>query len=158
MRDVERLRQALEPVARQARGLAWHKERPWRTDTHVWLEREVPTVDLHDLGRKLALEVVDTGAALGPELEAGALRLVTGRGRHSLTGPVLPRVTSERVREHCQEQGWQFHADGAARLIWIFDPARAPAAARGALPWWVLAWGGLVVALGLWVCATRLGQ
>jgi hypothetical protein len=155
--DVERLREALAPVARQARGLSWHKERPWKAESHVWEERGVPTLDLHDLGRKLALLVVDTAAELGPSLDAGAVRLITGRGRHSLTGPVLPRITVERLQEHCDDEGWGFHADGAARLMWVFDPDRAPPAARGTLPWWVILWGLVVVGLAVWVCATRLG-
>ena len=157
MSDVARLRDALAPVARKARGLSWNEERPWLPETHVWLERGVPTLDLHDLGRKLALQVVDTAAELAPTLEAGAVRLITGRGRHSLTGPVLPRLTADRLREHCEAEGWSFHADGAARLMWIFDPDRAPPAARGALPWWVILWGLVVLGLGLWVCANRLG-
>lgn len=156
MSDVARLRAALAPVERRARGLAWNAERPWRAETHVWLERGVPTIDLHDLGRKLALDCVDLGSALGVDLDAGALRFIVGRGRHSTTGPVLPRVTVAHLRELCDEHGWQFHADGAARLVLILDPDRAPPAARGALPWWIWAWGLVVVALAVWVCGARL--
>jgi hypothetical protein len=154
--DIEILREALAIVERRAQGLAWNKERPWRTATHVWEERRVPTVDLHDLGRKLALLTIDTLAELGPELSAGSVRIVVGRGRHSLTGPVIPGLAADRLREHCQESGWQFHADGAARLMWIFDPDRAPPAARGALPWWIWAWLAVVVALAVMVCGARL--
>ncbi len=157
MTDLVRLQHALEPVEKGAHGLAWHRERPWRCDTHLWEERSVPTIDLHDLGRKLALDTVEAVALIGPDLEAGAVRLIVGKGTHSLTGPVLPRVTVERLRELCTANGWSFHADGAARLVWVFDPDRAPPAARGDLPWWIWTWLAAMLLLGLWVCAARLG-
>lgn len=146
MDDVARLRQALKPVEKDARGLPWAKERPWKTETHVGLDAGVPTVDLHDLGRKTASQAVDAAVALGPELEAGAFFLVVGRGRRSVGGPVLPGVVDEKLRAAAQEHGWQIRRPRAGRFGVIVDRSKAPPAATGALGWAFWLWM-LIVAL-----------
>lgn len=140
--DVARLQRALLPVQEAATSLSWNAERPWTVETHVGLDAGVPTVDLHDLGRKTAVQAVELSCELAPDLQIGALFFVVGRGRRSIGGPVLPRVVGERLREICAEQGWRLREPRAGRYAVIIDPARAPASATGALGWgfwlWVL--------------------
>ncbi len=156
MDDLARLRDHLAPVEKAAEQLAWNKERPWRGQTHVGVQHRVLTVDLHDLGRATALQVVDTLPWAAGALDTGAMRLITGRGRHSLTGPVLPGVVRERLSELCKEHDWTFHMDGSGRLVVIWDPARAPRAATGALPLWVWFWLVGMVAVLLATCVRRM--
>lgn len=153
MDDVARLQQALGPVQKAARGLPWAKERPWTTATHVGWDGRVPTVDLHDLGRKQAAEVVDAVVSLAGELDTGAVFLVVGRGRRSLTGAVLPTVVRDRLVPLCTERGWQLRIPRAGRFTILVDPARAPAAATGALGWGFWIWALIIAtatALAVW--------
>lgn len=156
MDDVGRLRQALHGVEGASTALRWASERPWRTDTHVFWQSSVPTVDLHDLNAKLAKRVVAEVVAIEADLTSGAVCLVTGLGRRS-TGPaVLGKVVSGALRRAAQDTDWEVRPAGAARWMVIFDPSAAPAAATGALGWgfWLLV--VLFAAAVILVLATKL--
>ena len=58
---LDELKSFLSPVEAHASSLFWADERPWRTSTHVKVDRGTLTLDLHDLdviGAKRALDVV----------------------------------------------------------------------------------------------------
>jgi len=154
--DLQRLAEHLAPVETGAVRLPWGKQRPWRTATHLWVRGRVLTVDLHDLGRALALQVVDALPWAAENLDTGALRLITGRGRHSVTGPVLPGLVRDRLRELSEDHDWTWRMDGAGRLVVIWDPDRAPPAARGALPLWIWLWLAGMAAVLLATCLRRM--
>ncbi len=140
--DIERIRELLREIEKPASELRWARENPaaaWRVNTHTTVERGVVTIDLHDLGQKLARRVLSICEKAGPDLEAGAIRFVTGRGRHSATGPVLRQVVGDALVAQCKRHGWAMHPQGGARFILIVDPQKAPAAARGATEWPVVA-------------------
>lgn len=140
MTDVARLREALAGVQGAAGGLPWARERPWRTDSHVWDERGLPVVDLHDLGRKLASQAVRTAAALAPELDAASVCFITGAGRRSIGKGVL-RDDTTRELQQAVAQGGYFRPLGPGRMVFVADPSRAPAAATGklGLGFWLMA-------------------
>jgi len=133
MTDVEQLRRSLASVERGATDLPWAKERPWRAETHVWVEGGLPVVDLHDLGTKLADKAVRRAAAVSADLQAGAVCFVTGRGRRSIGPGVVRRVTEEALRAHCAERGCYYRPAGPGRLVLVVDPSRAPVSATGRL-------------------------
>ena len=149
MDDVARLRAALHPVEHAARSLPWASNRPWRPDTHVGLSSAVPTVDLHDLGRKQAELAVDQVVEIAERLQAGAVFFVVGRGRHSIGGAVLPAVVGDRLREVGADRGWRVRTPRSGRYALIIDPSRAPAAATGALGWGFWLWMAFVVGAAL---------
>jgi hypothetical protein len=131
--DLRSLAEALGPVEPKADKLPWAGERPWRTQTHLWSEGGLPTVDLHDLGPALAKAVVATLAEQGEGLQTGAVCLITGRGRHSLGRAVLPQVVGEALQSIAQTHGWRVRQGAAGRIILITNERAAPRAATGAL-------------------------
>lgn len=119
---VTRLRLALVEVERGARNLPW-SGRPgdtWTTREYVRLERGVPAVDLHDLDRDLAREVVDEVLALRAEL-GPVVRLITGRGRHSDNGKAVLR---ELVQQRLSAAGVRFDARAPGHLDVRLAPER----------------------------------
>ena len=150
MDDVARLRAALAPIEQAATGLHWAQQRPWRAETHVFWQSAVPTVDLHDLNAKLARQLVGRVVELH-DVSAGAVCLVTGRGRHSMGQGVLGKVVGSALRKAAAGTDWQVRPAGASRWVVVFDRDNAPAAATGALGWglWLLAlaFGAAVIAV-----------
>jgi hypothetical protein len=139
--DLAVLAEALAAIEPKADKLPWASERPWRTETHLWVEAGVPTIDLHDLGPALAKAVVGTLAQVGEALSAGAVCLITGRGRHSLGRAVLPQVVGEALGDIAHARGWRLRQGAAGRLILITNEHSAPRAARGTLgpAFWIAA-------------------
>jgi hypothetical protein len=140
MDDVTRLREALKPVEKAARGLPWAKTRPWTVRSHVGLDRGVPIIDLHDLGTRQAEQVCDAVIQQADALQTGACFLITGVGRHSTGKAVLPQVVRTRMGAACQQRGWQLRIPRAGRFTVLIDASKAPAAATGALSWLTWAW------------------
>jgi hypothetical protein len=140
------LARALAPLEQAATSLAWNAERPWRPQTHLWIEQRVPVVDLHDLSIALALRAVETIAAT--PLEGGAVHLVTGKGRHNVDGRSrLREAVGERLDELAVAQGWAVRVPMVGRYTLLTDLDAAPPAAAGRLePWF---WIGLVGFLAL---------
>lgn len=136
--DLALLRDRLLEIEKPASQLNWARENParaWKVNSHTTVERGVVTVDLHDLGRKLAQRIVQICEDQGSSLQTGAVRFVTGRGRHSVTGPVLREVVGDALVKACKRNSWGMHAEGGARFILIIDPERAPASATGSQTW-----------------------
>ena len=136
--DLDLLRDRLLEIEKPASQLTWARENParaWTVRTHTSIEKGVVTVDLHDLGRKLAQRIVQICENQGADLRTGAVRFVTGRGRHSVTGPVLREVVADALVKACKRNGWGMHAEGGARFILIIDPEKAPASATGNQTW-----------------------
>ena len=146
MDDLTRLREALGDVEKAARGLPWAKERPWRVDTHVFVESDLPVIDCHDLGTRQTEQVCDAVIEHGPHLQAAATALITGRGRHSVGPARLPQVVRQRLGEACRTHGWRLRIPRAGRFVVVIDPKRAPAAATGALGWGFWLWVAFVAA------------
>jgi len=150
--DIETIRALLEEIEKPARQLQWARDNPkraWTVKTHTAIERGVVTIDLHDLGQKLSRRILSICERSGPELHTGAVRFVTGRGRNSVTGPVLREVVGNALLAQCKRHGWNMHAEGGARFILIIDAKKAPKSARGALEWPILAGGVGFLALTL---------
>lgn len=93
-------------------------------------------LDLHDLSTGLAVRAVERVAALAQSLEGGAVVLVTGRGRHSVSGRSALRSAVRAVLvELARSRGWDVHPLGPARLALVVDRGRAPAHVTGRLGW-----------------------
>lgn len=150
MNDVAVLRGRLAGVEAEAREQPWADQRPWRAETHVAWDGELPVVDLHGLKAGLARRAVRATVGAVGELEAGAVCFVTGRGRHSVgPGGVLGAVVRKELqRAGADQPTWSARPHGAARWVWIHDPERAPAAATGAL-----GWGFVVLMVGFAIAA-----
>jgi hypothetical protein len=150
--ELRTIATALAAVEKGAKGLPWAKERPWLVSSHLWVEAEVPTIDLHDLGPSLAEKTVDIVAGLAPELTGGAVRFITGRGRHSVGPAVLPRVVGAALHHHATEQGWRVRGGRPGTLLLITDPNAAPNIASGGLGlgFWLMAIAMAVAAV--WAC------
>ena len=136
--DLELLRDQLQEIEKPASQLQWARQNParaWRVATHTTIERGVVTIDLHDLGRKIAQRVVQICEKNGPSLSTGAVRFVTGRGRHSVTGPVLREVVGDALVACCKRHDWGMHPEGGARFILIIDADKAPSSATGTNNW-----------------------
>ena len=104
-------------------------------------QQALPVVDLHDLNRRCARDATQAVCAIGADLEAGAVRFVTGRGRHSLgAGGVLVHTVRKELQKTCAETGWRFRGGGAGWIL-ITDEERAPRSAKGELGpmFWLLA-------------------
>ena len=153
--DVERLSRVLTPIEALARSQRWDDERPWRVDTHLWVEDGLVVLDLHDLGakgaKKLMRAVLDEVGK--QEMTSGALAFVTGRGRHSSGGPVLRELVGRRLHDAIQDrEAWSMHVIGAGRICLVTDPKRAPRKATNSLGlgFWLLLAG--LAAAAVWAC------
>ena len=145
------LRRTLSHIQEGARSLRWADERPWRVDGHIWLEHDLPVIDLHDLNVRLAREAVRAAAAAADQLRCGALCFVTGRGRHSMGPPALRGMVAAELRRACKKNpSWDQRAGHAGRWMLITDPSRAPRVATGQLG--LVFWLGVVLfsALAIW--------
>ncbi|MBN1336022.1 MAG: hypothetical protein JXB39_08690 [Deltaproteobacteria bacterium] len=145
--DLIRLRERLQPVEEGAADLPWARERPWRGETHTWLEGDLLVVDLHDLDVATSRKVLQVVEAEAPHLESGAVAFVTGRGRHSLGPGVLHEVMRRELALIRHRHGWGHVPSGSGRQVLLLDPARAPARVTGRLPW--AFWAGVLVFVGL---------
>lgn len=147
-RDLQRLARQLGHLEDKARSLEWNAQRPWRPQTHIWTEKLVPMVDLHDLSIRLALEALEGVVEVAGEMDCGAVCLVTGRGRHSVDGRSrLREAVQEEAHSLCRERGWVCRDSQPGRLILVMDAARAPAWASGGLG--LAVWIGIAAFLGL---------
>jgi hypothetical protein len=124
--------------------LAWNDERPWRPDTHVWGETGTPTIDLHDLSVRIAVECVQATVDEAGTLKSGALVFVTGRGSHSIGGksPLKEAVTQTLV-DAAQDNGWRLRPGAPGRLVLVIDESAANAQASGRLG--PVAWAAIVL-------------
>lgn len=129
---VAALHAALADVERQARGQRWDADRPWRRATHVWWQDAVVVVDLHDLKARLAKAAVRAVVPVARQEGLAAVTFVTGRGRHSARGSVLPGVVRKALRDQ-ELPGARLVQSGAGRLTLVLDPRRAPAHLREGL-------------------------
>lgn len=112
--------------------LRWADKRPWRAETHIRWAGDLPEIDLHDLDARHARKAVQLAA--GQHLDTGAMRFVTGRGRHTLgPGGVLGGVVRGELVKLADGRDWIVRPSGPARWLLITDPERAPASATGAL-------------------------
>ena len=146
--DIPLLRRSLEDVETRAKSLSWSERRPWKTTTHVWSEHDLPVIDLHDLNVRLARSAVRRLIDIAPRMSAGAICLITGRGRHSMGPPALRGMVASELRKACEaEPEWRQRPGHAGRWMLITDPARAPHIATGELGIWF--WIGMVLFLAL---------
>lgn len=155
--DLRRLRKWTATLEDEARSLAWAKERPWRRETHLWVESGLPVVDLHDLDVRLARQLAQDLDF--NELQGGAICFITGRGKHSVSGrSALREAVSGVLQARAQEEGWQLRPAGAGRLILVTDGAMAPAHTSGRLS--PVFWLGVVafLALASWLCLGAPGR
>lgn len=145
--DVRRLLGALSGIAQEARKLSWARERPWKTESHLWVEEPIPVIDLHDLSVSLAIQAVEQVVDRHAQLQSGAIGFITGVGSHSSHGAKLHPAVGGYLGRACAdhaEDGWSFRADGPGRFVLITDPAKAPASVQTSLP---LGFGWLLLAL-----------
>jgi hypothetical protein len=137
--DVRRIQHVLSRIERDAKKLPWAKERPWKTDTHVWSEDGLPVVDLHDLSVGLGRKVTERVIKL--TIGTGAVSFITGQGRNSI-GPsqLKGAVSSILMRAVDQNADWSLRPDGPGRYVLITDPDKAPRIAQTSLPvgFWLL--------------------
>ncbi len=153
--DIEQLAAVLAPIEATARGQRWDRERPWRVETHLWVEEGLVVLDLHDLGAKGAKQAVRTVLALASDkgLASGAVAFVTGRGRRSAGNPVLKELVGRRLAAAAGDHAdWSMHVVGAGRICLVTDPSKAPRKAQNSLGWgfWLLVAG--LVAAAVWAC------
>jgi hypothetical protein len=134
----------------------WDGERPWRATTHVVWEGALPVVDLHDLKARNARLVLRRLVAEADALEAGAVLVVCGRGRHSVGPPVLHRLTGDVLAAAARDRdGWRVDPRGSAAWLLVTRPDAAPAVARGASTWFLAAFFLLVVGAVAWLLLGR---
>ena len=131
--DIALLRGMLEEISLDARQLPWAATQPWKESSHIWMEKGLPVVDLHDLNAKLAKRVVRKCLRKASELEAGALCIITGIGRNSIGEATLRNISIDMIGKAASENGWGFHPMGPGRLVLVIDPERAPPSATGRL-------------------------
>ncbi|MFH1466285.1 MAG: hypothetical protein ABIO70_18015 [Pseudomonadota bacterium] len=143
--DLPRLRAALAPLEAEAAALPWARERPWRVATHCRVEAELLHLDLHDLNARAAREALRIVEDIGPTLESGAVRVVTGVGRHSLGPGVMGDLARRELSAQCTRHGWSYHPAGAGALVLVIDPMRAPGRAFSSLG--PVFWAGVILAL-----------
>lgn len=151
MDDVDRLRRRLAALDEAARSHPWDRQRPWRVATHVRWDGELPAIDGHDLSARHLAVALREVADHPDDLRGGALRVITGRGKHSaVAGGVLSDVVHEVLGPAATTHGWWLRPSGPGAWLLVVDPAAAPAAATGRLGWgfWLLA-AGFAAAAGL---------
>ena len=142
MDDIERIQSVLKQVASEAMQLSWYQERPWRTDTHVWMHKGLPMVDLHDLNTKLAKKTLRLLIREAEAINAGAICFITGVGRGSIGGPTIRNMSIGILGDKAAAKGWGFHPMGDGRLVIIIDPEKAPPISTGQMSPFL--WGGMI--------------
>lgn len=155
--DIASIRRALKTVQASASGLDWAAERPWRTDSHVWEEGGVVTVDLHDLNARLAKKVLALTTEMGPDLVGGGLIYVTGQGRHSVGLPVLKSITIGTLVRLERERGWRQRDLGAGRVLLAVDEAKLPARYAPRTPLWIPAFFLVFCTALAWTLPLKVG-
>jgi len=149
--DLAGLSDDLGEIEEAAKELDWAEERPWRRDTHLWIEQGVPVIDLHDLNVRLGKAVV--AQADFDAVATGAVILVTGVGRHSMgSGSALRRAVSGKLGHRAAASGWELRPLGSGRLLLVVDPQRAPRWVSGGLGWPLKLGIAAFVAAAVWVC------
>jgi hypothetical protein len=131
--DLALLRNLLAEISIDAKRLPWAATQPWKESTHIWMEKGLPVVDLHDLNAKLAKRVVRKTLRKAGDLEAGALCIITGIGRNSIGEATLRNISIDIIGKAASENGWGFHPMGPGRLVLVVDEERAPPSATGRL-------------------------
>ncbi len=132
--DVELLAEATRHVEERAKQLPWADKRPWKTSSHIWLERGVPTLDLHDLGQSLAQEVLRITVLSTEKMTCGAVMVITGAGKHSVGNhSVIKAMVADQLRVLSQTRDWEFSPRGPGKFLLVYDREKAPPAARGEL-------------------------
>lgn len=107
-------------------------------------ESGTPTVDLHDLSVRIAVECVHATVDEGGSLQSGAVVFVTGRGRHSIGGKSpLKEAVTQSLLDAAQEHGWRLRTGAPGRLVLIMDESAANAQARGRLG--PMAWAAILL-------------
>ena len=141
--DLERLRTQLAAIEEEAGELPWAHERPWRTRSHVRIERDMVLVDLHNLNARCARRAVREVTKAGHDLRCGAVTFVVGVGSHSIGPGVLGDVAAGVSSKHAPKHGWSYHPAGKGALVLVTDPSKAPAQASSDLGpfFWTIAGG-----------------
>lgn len=158
MDDVDRLRDWLGFLDTAARSQPWDAQRPWRVRTHLRWEGELPTLDGHDLSARNCAAALRTIVERAEQLDTGAVRVVTGRGTHSVrAGGVLSGVVREVFGPACEANGWRLRPHGPGAWVLVTDSSKAPDALTGAVGWgcWALVLG--LVAAVVAVLSRALG-
>lgn len=155
--DIHPIRVALDQVQKEAKTLDWAAERPWRTDSHVWEEGGVVTVDLHDLNASLAKRVLALTTEMGPDLEGGGIIFVTGQGRHSVGLPVLKSITVGMLVRLERERGWRQRDLGAGRVLLAVDEERLPGRYGPGTPLWIPAFFIFFCGALAWTLPLKVG-
>jgi hypothetical protein len=130
----EILQKGLEDIAIDARKLPWYSENPWKTNTHIWIEKEMPVIDLHATNVKLTQKILKLSVRLAEKHEFSSLCFITGIGINSIGDATLKNVVLKHLGEIAIEKQWGFHPLGPGRFVVIIDPDRAPPIATGQLP------------------------
>lgn len=155
--DLHLVQAALTAIETGSQSLRWAKERPWRTDTHVWMDHGVVTVDLHDLNAAWTKKVVDGVAEIADRLGSGGLIFVTGRGRHSIGVPVLRQVVGGRLLRFERERGWRQRDIGSGRMLLVVDEGRIPKRYREGTPLWIAGFFLAFVIAAAWSLPLEVG-
>jgi len=132
--DIRLLSDALTSVEQDAKGLRWAKDRPWKCASHIWEERDLPVIDLHDLSAGLTKKLLKNVEPIATELASGGVVFVTGVGRHSVGLPVLRRVVSGFLIRLERERGWRQRDVGGGRLLLVVDEHQIPEFWRSQTP------------------------
>ena len=139
--NLEQLRLALREIEEPARRLPWAAERPWRAETHTWVEGALVVVDLHDLSVRLALRVV--GCLDDDRLDA--VCLITGRGKHMGGHSRLRRAVGEALVLLAERRGWATWSGSPGRIMIAVDPSEMPSEPTS----WMLVLVGALVVVGV---------
>ena len=104
--ELANLRELLRPLEAHAASLPWARERAWRLDTHVRLDRGTMTIDLHDIDAEGTRKMLDV--IIQNREQMGRLRIITGRGKHSSNSrPVIRPLVQERLNQVARQLDWQ---------------------------------------------------
>ena len=148
--DIEVICSVLPKIESEASRLRWAKNRPWTLKTHVWFENSLPMVDLHDLNAKLAKKSLQSILQAHSKIETGAICFITGVGKNSNIKPAMRNMVLNLLHKAAQKNDWDVQLQGMGRVIIVFDPEKAPAAATGKLPkvFWFAVVGFILLLLG----------
>mgnify|MGYP002814684389 CR=1 FL=1 len=155
--DLVAVQAALAPIESGSQTLRWAAERPWRTQTHVWTDHGIVTIDLHDLNASWAKKVVDRVAEIAERLDAGGVVFVTGRGRHSIGVPVLRQVVGGRLVRFERKRGWRQRDIGSGRMLLVVNEERIPKRYREGTPLWIAGFFVAFVAAAAWSLPVEVG-